>query len=83
MFGEYGLYLGDRMVAVICDDQLFLKPTPGAVALLPDAELAPPFSRAKPYLLVTDALDDPDVLCRALRIVAAELPPPKPKKKAR
>ena len=80
MFGEYGLYLGDRMVALICDDNLFLKPTPGALALLPDNECAKPFSRAKPYLLLTDALDDPDLVGRALRAVANDMPPPKAKK---
>jgi len=80
MFGQYGLYLGDRMVALICDDTLYLKPTPGALALLPDTEQAPPFSRAKPYLMLTDALDDPDLVARALRAVASESPPPKPKK---
>ena len=28
MFGEYGLYCGGVFFAVICDDQLFVKPTP-------------------------------------------------------
>ena len=27
MFGEYGLYCDDLFFAVICDDQLFVKPT--------------------------------------------------------
>ncbi len=27
MFGEYGLYCGDKIVALICDNQLFVKPT--------------------------------------------------------
>ena len=28
MFGEYALYLDEKVVALVCDDQLFLKPTP-------------------------------------------------------
>ena len=28
MFGEYGIYCDGKMVAMICDDQLFVKPTP-------------------------------------------------------
>jgi DNA transformation protein len=27
MFGEYGLYCDGKIVALICDDQLFIKPT--------------------------------------------------------
>ena len=37
MFGEYALYLDGKVVALVCDDQLFLKPTPGATAALPPA----------------------------------------------
>ena len=28
MFGEYGLFCDGKMVALVCDDQLFVKPTP-------------------------------------------------------
>ena len=28
MFGEYGLYVDGTMIGSICDDQLYLKPTP-------------------------------------------------------
>lgn len=81
MFGEYALYLDGRVVALVCDDQLFLKPTPGAIAALPGSPAAPPYPGAKPHLLVTDALDDPDRVAGALRAVAADLPAPKPKKR--
>lgn len=30
MFGEYALFLDGKVVALVCEDQLFLKPTPGA-----------------------------------------------------
>ena len=32
MFGEYGLYLDGMFFAVICDDELFIKPTQAALA---------------------------------------------------
>ena len=44
MFGEYGFYLGPKLVGLICDDQLFLRPYESARALLPDLPLAPPLS---------------------------------------
>jgi TfoX/Sxy family transcriptional regulator of competence genes len=80
MFGEYALYLDGKVVALVCDDQLFVKPTPGAHLALPDCPAAPPYPGARPHLLVTDALDDPDRVQEALRAVALDLPPPKPKK---
>lgn len=79
MFGEYALYLDAKVVALVCDDRLFVKPTAGAVALLPDAALSPPYAGAREHLEVTDLLDDPDILVQALRAVAADLPIPKPK----
>ena len=80
MFGEYALYLDGKVVALVCDDQLFLKPTPGAQAALPDCPTGPPYPGAKLHLLVTDALDDPDPVMAALKAVAAETAAPKPKK---
>ena len=80
MFGEYALYLDGKVVALVCDDQLYLKPTPGAKAALPDCPTGPPYPGAKLHLLVTDARDDPDQVIAALKAIAADLPAPKPKK---
>jgi TfoX/Sxy family transcriptional regulator of competence genes len=80
MFGEYALYLGDRVVAFVCDDTLFIKPTPGARAMLPQAEMGPAYPGSKDYVIAGDVLDDPDLLARVLRQVADETPAPKPKK---
>ncbi len=80
MFGEYALYLDGKVVALVCDDQLYLKPLPNAVAALPECAMAPPYPGAKPHLLVTDALDDPGHVIAALKTIAADLPAPKPKK---
>jgi TfoX/Sxy family transcriptional regulator of competence genes len=81
MFGEYALYLGDRVVALVCDDTLFIKPTPGARALLPDAGMGPAYPGSKDYIIGDAVLDDPDLLARVLRQVADETPAPKPKSK--
>ncbi|EYD78165.1 hypothetical protein Rumeso_00258 [Rubellimicrobium mesophilum DSM 19309] len=81
MFGEYALYLDGRVVALVCDDQLFVKPTPGARAALPDADMAAPYPGAKDHILASDALDDPEPATIALRAAATELPLPKPRKK--
>jgi TfoX/Sxy family transcriptional regulator of competence genes len=80
MFGEYAVYLDGKVVALICDNILFVKPTPGALALLENNPMAPPYPGAKPHLLIDAALDDADLMAQVLRIVATELPVPKPKK---
>ena len=81
MFGEYGFYLGPKLVGLICDDQLYLRPYENARALLPDLPLAPPYPGAKPHFLADAALDAPELLMAALVAIAEEAPLPKPKKK--
>jgi TfoX/Sxy family transcriptional regulator of competence genes len=80
MFGEYALYLDGIVVAFVCDDTLFIKPTASALVILPDAERGPAYPGSKDYIIGSEALDDPDLCARALRAVAADAPPPKPKK---
>lgn len=80
MFGEAALYLNGTVVAFICDDTLFIKPTPSALAVLPQAERGPAYPGSKDYIIGSEALDDPDLCARALRAVASDAPPKKPKK---
>jgi TfoX/Sxy family transcriptional regulator of competence genes len=80
MFGEAALYLDGTVVAFVCDDILFLKPTPAALAILPDAERGPAYPGSKDYIIASELLDDPDLCTRALRAVQSDAPPPKPKK---
>ncbi|MET0289618.1 MAG: TfoX/Sxy family protein [Pseudoxanthomonas sp.] len=79
MFGEYALYLDGKVVALACDNQLFVKPTPAGEALLDAHLLAPPYPGAKPHLLV-DPVEQADSLAAVLRATAAALPLPKPRK---
>ena len=82
MFGEYGIYCDGRMVALICDDQLFVKPTVAGRALLSDVREASPYPGAKPCFLIDGELwDDADWLASLIRATASEVP--LPVKKAR
>ncbi len=80
MFGEYGVYCDGIIVGLICDNQLFLKPVPAVLALMPEAIMAPAYPGGKPQVLVDEALEDMDLLALAVRAVVAAAPPPKPAK---
>jgi TfoX/Sxy family transcriptional regulator of competence genes len=80
MFGEFAVYCDDKVVALICDDQLFVKPTPGGRAFIGDVVEAPPYPGAKPHFLIEDSLDERGWLTELVRITARELPTPKPKR---
>ena len=81
MFGEYCLYYAEKPVALLCDDQLYLKPTEPGRALLATPQEAPPYPGAKPHLLVTaDHWEDRDWLLQLLQVTARALPPPKKRK---
>lgn len=81
MFGEYALYSDGKIVALICDNQLFIKPTEGGRVFIGDVKEAPPYPGAKMSFLIEDKIDDREWLSELIRITARELPEPKPKKK--
>ena len=81
MFGEYALYCDDKVVALICDDKLFVKPTEEGRAFAGALEEAPPYPGSKPFLLVEeDRWADLAWMTDLITITAAALPVPKPKK---
>jgi len=86
MFGEYALYCDGKVVALVCDNQVFVKPTePGRALLgeLGDVAMAPPYPGAKLYFRIEAAIDDAEAFSALLRATAKALPPPKPKRPAK
>lgn len=82
MFGEYALYCGEKLVALICDNRLYIKPSPAAAEFERECEYAPPYPGAKDSLCVPDEmLADRERLEEAIRRTAEALPAPKPKKR--
>ena len=79
MFGEYALYVDGKVTALVCDDQLFLKPTAEGRRFLGAVTEVAPYPGAKPHFLLAGELEDPEQLAKALDITAAALPVPKPK----
>lgn len=75
MFGEYAVYAGGRVVALVCDNRLFLKPTAAGRAALGTPVEGPPYPGAKHYFVLDDYLDDSATLCAVVNATVADLPP--------
>ncbi len=80
MFGEYIIYCDGKVVALVCDDKLFVKPTETGRAYIGDVVEAPPYPGAKNCFLIEDKLDDQQWLKKLIQITTKELPEPKKKK---
>ncbi|MBQ1262048.1 MAG: TfoX/Sxy family protein [Clostridia bacterium] len=79
MMGEYVLYYGGKVVGGIYDNRLLVKPTPSAIALMPEAQKELPYEGAKEMLLVED-IEDRDFLNKLFEAMYEELPEPKKRK---
>lgn len=82
MFGEYAFYLDEKVVALVCDDQLFVKITePGKEFVGDRYEEGTPYPGAKPWMYIPEEMfDDREWLSGLLRATADALPASKPKK---
>jgi TfoX/Sxy family transcriptional regulator of competence genes len=80
MFGEAAIYLRDKVVGLVCDNQLFVKPTEAGRAKIGAPIESPPFPGATDWFLMAD-LDDPEFLADLIRATAAALPEKKAKAK--
>ena len=81
MFGEYALYCDGKVIALICDDRLFIKPTDAGKEFIDEVVEAPAYPGAKLSFLIEDKFEDREWISRLARITADGLPEPKPKKK--
>ncbi len=80
MFGEYALYADGVTVALVCDDQLYVKIVPASEALADQCEQDAPYPGARLHYLVeehqlTTITDLSDILIEIARTL------PKKKKK--
>jgi TfoX/Sxy family transcriptional regulator of competence genes len=81
MFGEYAIYCDEKVVALVCDDRLYVKPTSGGREFIGRPVEAPPYPRAKLHFAVDERIDDREWLSELIAITARELPTPRPKKR--
>ncbi len=80
MFGEYTLYSNGKVVALICDNQLFVKQTSAGRSFIGNVIESPAYPGAKPSFLVEDQIEDRDWISTLIELTEQELPNPKPQK---
>ncbi len=81
MFGGTTLYSRGKVVALICDNQLFVKPTDAGRDYIGDVNEAPAYEGSKDFFLVADEIEDTEWLSELIRRTERALPAPKPRKK--
>jgi TfoX/Sxy family transcriptional regulator of competence genes len=83
MFGEYAIFVGAKVVALICDNSLYVKPTKAGRKFIGEPVEASPYAGAKPSFLIRDGIEDRGWLHELITLTHDELPEPKPKTKRR
>ncbi len=80
MFGDYTIYCAEKVVALVSDNRLFVKPTEAGRSFIGNVIEAPPYPVAKPWFLIETQFEDHDWITNLIRVTAQALPEPKPKK---
>jgi TfoX/Sxy family transcriptional regulator of competence genes len=79
MFGEYALYADGKVVALVCDDLLYVKILPASNELERQCEKGEPYPGAKPHYIVEEGqLSTIERLPAILCAVAEAIPEQKP-----
>lgn len=79
MFGEYTIYCNSKVLGLICDNRVFIKPTAVGEILIPNATKESPYDGARPHIVLDD-LDNRDFITSFVIATCEELPMPKSKK---
>ena len=79
MMGDYCIYCDGIIFGLICDNNLFIKPTYQGAAQLKEVVMRSPYPGAKEHFLITD-VDDRDNLVSIIKATMPALPKPKGKK---
>ena len=74
MFGEYALYVNDKVVAFVCDDRLLLKITDASTSMVRTKATGKPYPGAKDYYHIDENdWDDREYMTELITATAASL----------
>ena len=77
MFGEYAIYCRGKVVALICNNQLFVKQTKAGKSFIGNVVEASAYQGAKPSFLIEDQIENRDWISNLIILTEKELPKPK------
>ena len=80
MMGDYCIYCDGILFGLICDNNLYIKPTEEGATQLKEVILRPPYPGAKPHFYINE-IDNRDYLTAILRATIPSLLKSKPKSK--
>lgn len=79
MFGEYMVYLNDKPVIIVCDNNVFVKKLDCIEKMIKNAETGFPYNGAKEHYILD--IDDSEFCKEVITEVEKVTPLPKPRKK--
>lgn len=75
MFGEFALYYEDKVVALICDNTLFVKITENNKKFLGQNKIGPAYPKSKNFYIITEEqIETPKFLQTIFKNVSTSLP---------
>ncbi len=79
MFGEFMVYVNDKPVIIVCDNNAFVKKLDCIEEMMKDAKLGYPYKGAKEHYILD--IDNSDFCKNIVSKIEEVTPVPKPKKK--
>lgn len=81
MFGEYMVYVNDKPILLVCDNNVFVKKLDIISVEMKEAEVGFPYEGAKEHYILD--IDNTEWSKAVISILEKNTPVPKPKKKAK
>ncbi|HHF7365166.1 TPA: GNAT family N-acetyltransferase [Legionella bozemanae] len=73
MFGEYAIYCNNKVVALVCDDMFFVKPTVSGKSFLGEVDEQSPYPGAPKYYFISGELwEDSEWMTELIKITQKE-----------
>lgn len=79
MFGEYMVYVNDKPVILVCDNNVFVKKLECIKEIMKDAESGVPYNGAKEHYILD--IDNSEFCKKVITELEKVTPVPKPRKK--
>jgi TfoX/Sxy family transcriptional regulator of competence genes len=73
MFGGCAIYCKNKVVALICNNKLYIRPTKNGKKFIKTIIEESPYPGAKAHFLIEGEVDDKEWLCALIKITAKEL----------